>query len=159
MLHIISQQEAYNIWLSHFYDAKIHHKVLVVTGWCPHPKIPHEPFHLMLSSTDDVFLTQILHLVQFSYSVVSDCLWPHGLQHARLPCPSPTPSICSNSCPSSQWCHPTISSSVVPFSSWFQSFSASGSFQMRQFITSFAKVLELQLQHQSFQGTFSVDFL
>ena len=158
MLHIISQQEAYNIWLSHFYNAKIDHKVLVVTGWCPHPKIPHEPFHLMLSSTDDVFLTQILHSVQFSYSVVSDFLWPHGLQHARLPCPSPTPTICSNSCPSSQWCHPSISSSVVPFSSWFQSFSASGSFQMKQFFTSFAKVLELQLQHQSFQWKLRTDF-
>ena len=64
--------------------------------------------------------------VQFSCSVVSDSLWPHGLQHARLPCPSPTPRACSNSCPSSRWCHPTISSSVVPFSSCLQSFPASG---------------------------------
>ena len=55
-------------------------------------------------------------------------LWPHGLQHARLPCPSPTPRACSNSCPSSRWCHPTISSSVVPFSPCPQSFPASGSF-------------------------------
>ena len=54
-------------------------------------------------------------VIQFSHSVVSDSLWPHGLQHTRLPCPSPTPGACSNSCPSSQWCHPTISSSVVPF--------------------------------------------
>ena len=54
--------------------------------------------------------------VQFSCSVVSDSLWPHGLQHARPPCPSPTPEACSNSCPLSQWCHPTISSSVVPYS-------------------------------------------
>ena len=59
---------------------------------------------------------------------MSDCLQPHGLQHARLPCPSPTPKSCSNSCPLSQWCHPTISSSVVPFSSRLQSFPASGSF-------------------------------
>ena len=65
---------------------------------------------------------------QFSRSVVSNSLRPHGLQHARLPCPSPTPGTCSNSCPLSQWCHPTISSSVVPFSSYFQSFPASGSF-------------------------------
>ena len=57
-------------------------------------------------------------------------LWPHGLQHARLPCPSPSFRACSNSCPSSQWCHPTISSSVVPFSSCVQSFTASGSFLM-----------------------------
>ena len=69
--------------------------------------------------------------VQFSRSVVSDSLRPHGLQHARLPCPSPTSRVYSNSCPSSQWCHPTISSSVVPFSSHhLQSFPASGSFPM-----------------------------
>ena len=72
--------------------------------------------------------------VQFSHSVVSDFLWPHGLQHARPPCPSPTPGVYSNSCPLSQWCHPTISSSVIPFSSCFQSFPASGSFQMSPFL-------------------------
>ena len=74
--------------------------------------------------------------VQFSHSVVSDSLWPHRLQHARLPCLSPTPRACSKSCPSSQWCHPTISSSVVPFSSCLQSFEASGSFLMSQFFQS-----------------------
>ena len=67
---------------------------------------------------------------------MSDSLWPHGLQHARLPCPSPTPKACSNSCPSSQWCHPTISSSVVPFFSCLQSFPASRSFPMSQFFAS-----------------------
>ena len=67
---------------------------------------------------------------------MSDSLRPHGLQHARLPCPLPTPRACSNSCPSSQWCHPIISSSVVPFSSCLQSFPASGSFLMSQFFTS-----------------------
>ena len=60
---------------------------------------------------------------------MSDSLWPHGLQHARLPCPSPTPKAYSNSCPWSRWCHPTISSSVIPFSSHLQSFQQSGSFQ------------------------------
>ena len=74
--------------------------------------------------------------VHFSCSVVSDSLWPHVLQHIRLPCPSPAPRICSHSCPSSQWSHPTISSSVIPFSSWLQSFPASGSFPMSQFFTS-----------------------
>ena len=74
--------------------------------------------------------------VQFSGSVVSDSLWPHGLQHARPPCPSPTRGVYSNSCPLSQWCHPTISSSVVPFSSCLQSFPASGSFQISQFFAS-----------------------
>ena len=74
--------------------------------------------------------------VQFSLSVVSDSLRPHGPQHTMLLCPSPTPRACSNSCPSSQWCHPTISSSVVPFSSCFQSFPASGSFPVSQFFAS-----------------------
>ena len=73
--------------------------------------------------------------VQFSHSVASISLWPHGLQHARLPCPSPTPGAYSNSCPLSQWCHPTISSSEIPFSSHLQSFSASGSFPVSLFFT------------------------
>ena len=71
--------------------------------------------------------------VQFSCSVMSDSLRPHGLQHTRPPCPSPAPGVYSNSCPLRQWCHPTISSSVVPFSSHLQSFPASESFQMSQF--------------------------
>ena len=75
-------------------------------------------------------------LLLFSCSVVSNSLWPHGLQHARLPGPSPTPGACSNSCPSRCWCHPTILSSVVPLSSCLQSFPASGSFQMSQFFAS-----------------------
>ena len=74
--------------------------------------------------------------VQFSCSVVSDPVQSHGLQHARLPCPSPTPRACSNSCPSSQWCHPTISSSVVPFSSCLQFFPASGFFPESHFFIS-----------------------
>ena len=78
----------------------------------------------------------IFNSVQFSHSVMSDSLQPHGLQHPRLPCPSPTPRACSNSCPSIQWCHPTISSSVVPLSSHLQSFPASGYFPMSQFFTS-----------------------
>ena len=70
--------------------------------------------------------------VKFSRSVVSNSLWPHESQHTRPPCPSPTPGVYSNSCPSSQWCHPAISSSVVPFSSCPQSLPASGSFPMSQ---------------------------
>ena len=70
--------------------------------------------------------------VQFSHSVTSDSLQPHGLQHFRLPCPSPTPRVCSSSCPLSRWCHPTISSSVIPFSCCLQSCLASGSFPMSQ---------------------------
>ena len=77
-----------------------------------------------------------MNSVQFSHSVVSNSLQPHGLQHTRPPCPSPTPGAYSNSYPSCRWCHPTISFSVIPFSSCLQSFPASGSFPMSQFFTS-----------------------
>ena len=73
---------------------------------------------------------------QFSHSVLSNSLQPHGLHHARLPCPSPTPRACTNSGSLSRWCHPTISSSVIPFSSHLQSFAASGSFLVSQFFAS-----------------------
>ena len=96
--------------------------------------------------------------VQFGHSVVSSSLQPHGLQCTGLPCPSPTLRAYSNSCPLSWWCHPTISSSVIPFSSHPQSFPASGSFQMSS-SHQVAKVLELQLEHQSFQWIFRIDFL
>ena len=76
------------------------------------------------------------YILLFSNSVMSDSLWPHGLQHARLPCASSSPGACSNSCPLSWWCHPTISSSVIPFSSCLQSFTASGSFIISQFFAS-----------------------
>ena len=104
------------------------------------------------------FLT-LNDVVQFSCSVVSNSLRPHGLQHARPPCPSPTPRVYSNSCPSSQWCHPTISSfrlfllppstfpSIGVFSNEFSS------------LHQVAKVLKFQLQHQSFQWIFRTDFL
>ena len=81
--------------------------------------------------------------VQFSRSVVCDSLWPHGPQHTRLPCASPTPGACSNLCPLSQCCNPNISSSVVPFSSHLQSFPASGSFQMSQFFASSGKSIRV----------------
>ena len=74
--------------------------------------------------------------VQFSHSVESNSLQPHGLQYASPPCPSPTPGVYSNSCPLSPWCHPTILSFVIPFSSGLQSFPASGSFKMNQFFSS-----------------------
>ena len=78
----------------------------------------------------------ILLSVQFSHSVMSDSLWLHEPQHTRPPCPSPTPRVHPNPCPLSLWCHPTISSSLIPFSSCPQSFPASGSFQMSQLFTS-----------------------
>ena len=81
-------------------------------------------------------LILIFSSVQFSRSVVFDSLWLHGLQHTRPPCPTSTPRACSKSCPSSRWCHPNISSSVIPFSSCLQSFPASGSFPMSQLFAS-----------------------
>ena len=93
--------------------------------------------------------------VQLSLSVVSDSLWPHGLQHTRPPYPSPTPRVYSNSYPLSQWCHPTFSSSVVPFSSCLQSFPASGYFPISQFspsggrsigVSTSASVLPMNIQ-------------
>ena len=91
---------------------------------------------VVLSSKLCCFIDKNIGIVWFSHSVVSTSLWPDGLQHTRLPCPSPTHGACSNSCPSSQWCHPTISSSVTPFSSCLHCFPASGSFPRSQFFAS-----------------------
>ena len=101
-------------------------EIAITTSWVPH-------FIKFFDwQTGNPFFCSI----QFSRSVVSYSLWPHGLQHARPPCASPTPGVYSNSCPLSPWCHWTISSSVIPFSSHLQSFPASGSFQMSQFFES-----------------------
>ena len=98
--------------------------------------------------------------VQFSLSVVSDSLRPHESQHSRPPCPSPTPGVYPNSCPSRRWWNPAISSSGVPFSSSPQSLPASGSFPIRVGSShQVTKVLRLQLQYQSFQWIFRVDVL
>ena len=102
-------------------------------------RFPRRPINLQLSNLlppNTALRERKLDSVQFSRSVVSDSLQPHESQHARAPCPSPTPGVHSNSCPSSQWCHPTISSSVVPFSSCPQSFPPSGSFPMSQLFAS-----------------------
>ena len=100
---------------------------------------------------------QSLSSVHFSHSVVSDSLWSHERQHARLPCPSPTPEACSNSCPSSRWCHLTISSFIVPLSSCLQSSPESGSFPVSQFasgsqsfgVSALASVLPMNTQDWS----------
>ena len=83
-----------------------------------------------------VFIWIVPASVEFSHSAVSDSLWPHGPQHARPLCPSPTTRVYSNSCPLTRWCHPTISSSVISLSCHLQSFPGSGSFQMSQFFAS-----------------------
>ena len=110
---------------------------------CPHirshlkfPHFPWSPFTELWRLRQ--LKPALFQLSQFS-SIMSDSLWPHGLQHAGPPYPSPTPRASSNSYPLSQWCHPTITSSVVPFSSCLQSFPASGSFQMSQFFTSWGQ--------------------
>ena len=102
--------------------------VLIICGyiWLPIDHHLSVLLHTKKSSTS----------VQFSWSAMSNSLRPHGLQHARPPCPSPAPRVYSDSCPLSWWCHPTTSSSVIPFSSRLQSFPASGSFLMSQFFTS-----------------------
>ena len=98
----------------------------------PYKSIDSKECYLLVNMTTHMNISS----VQFSGSVVSDSLWPHEPQHARPPCPSPTPGIHPNPCPLSRWCHPTILSSVVPFSSCPQSFPASGSSQMSQLFTS-----------------------
>ena len=97
--------------------------------------------------------------VQFSSSLVSYSLWPHEPQHARPPCPSPTPGVYPNSCPLSRWSHPTISSSVIPYSSCLQSVPAQSLFKWLSSLHQVAKELEFQLQHQSFQWTPKTDLL
>ena len=104
-----------------------------------HTPIYYSPLKFIISGS----LQLLCYSVQFSCSVLSDTLWPHGLQHARLPCPSLFPEVGSNSCPLSQWCHPTISSSVTPFSSCPQSFPSSGSFPMSDSSHQVPKVLAI----------------
>ena len=112
-----------------------------------------------LADTSQNIVPQSFSSVQFSHSVVCDSLWPYGLQHARPPCPSPTPGACSNSCPLSWWCHPAISSSVIPFSPAFNLSQPQDLFQWVSSSHQVAKVLEFQFQHQSFQWIFRTDFL
>jgi len=116
------------IEISNYYSKFIYfslqfYKIFPHIFWCLIARCIH---------TEDFYYSQS----QFSHSVVSDSLWPHRLQHARLPCPSPTCKAWSNSCPLSWWCHPTISSSVIPCSFCLQTFPASGSFPKSQFTAS-----------------------
>ena len=108
-----------------------------IQGWGATEQLSlHFHFSQWRRKCDSFALTLLFSSVQFSHWVMSDCLWHHGLQHARLPCPSPTPRAYSNTCPSHPWCHPIISSSVIHFSSHLQSFPASGSFLVNQFFPS-----------------------
>ena len=115
-------------------------------GEGPHKLLPRQRCKEASSDSrlETASLTYFSLLLFSSVAQLCPTLWPHGLQHARLPCPAPTPGAYSNSCPFSLWCHPTVSSSFVPFSSRLQSVPASGSFPMSQFFDQVAKVLELQ---------------
>ena len=115
--------------------------------------------YFFLNFLFDFFSDPLVTSVQFSHSVMSDSLWPHESQHARPPCPSPTPGVYSNSCPLSQWCHPTILSSVIPSPPTFNLPQHRGLFRWVSSSQQVAKVLEFQLQHQSFQWIFRTDFL
>ena len=121
-----------NCWL--FSHLQTRNEILVLPGSraCPYLGWNHTLtlMHLQLADGRPWDLSASVLLLLFSRSVMSNPLWLHGFQHARLPCPSSAPRACSNSCPSSRWYHPTISSSVIPFSSCLQSFPASGSFLM-----------------------------
>ena len=122
----------------------------------------HPPLSDLLSYSCCLPASRVLQFyssVQLSCSVVSDCLRPHELQHTRLPCPSPSHRACSNSCPLSWWCHPTISSSVVPSPPAFNLSQHQGLFKWVSSSNQVDKVLEFQLQHQSFQWIFRTDFL
>ena len=121
-LHIVANIFYWNIYLSHLQHTSYIKKLV---------------FYLQIFASFCMWLCfWCFCSVQFSCSVMSDSLQPHELQHTRPPCPSPTPGVHSNPCPSSQWCHPTISSPVILFASCPQSFPASGSFQMSQLFTS-----------------------
>ena len=112
---------------------KVGHLALqLIVEYIHYPK--KKPTHLTITSSIPLPLPA-LSSVQFSHSVMSDSLQPHELQHTRPPCPSSTPRVHSDTRPSSQWCHPAISSSVIPFSSCLQSLPASGSFPMSKLIT------------------------
>ena len=140
-------------------------RVIIVSTYCfslsSTSSSPITELHVSLGNYPNSLLALIVGApVKFS-SVAQSCptLWSQGLQHARLPCPSSTPRACSNSCPLNQWCHPTILSSVVSFSSHLQSLQNQGLFQWVSSSHQVAKVLEFQLQHQSFQWIFRTDFL
>ena len=128
-----------------------------ILSWVP--TISHTPWNITPWKISIILHLSATYSVQFSCSIVSDSLWPHGLQHARLLCPSLTPRAYSNSCPSSQWCHPSISFSVIPFFFCLQSCPASGSFPMGHFFASGGHSIGVSASASAFQWIFRTDFL
>ena len=127
-------------------------------SWCTDPMWSHCLICISMTTSK---LQHVLKcfLLLFSRSVMSDCLRPHWLRHTRLPCPSPSPGTSSNLCPLSQWCHPTISASVIPFSSCLQSFPASGSLLMSRLFASGGQSTEVSASKSFLQWIFRTDFL
>ena len=159
-LSLVGTKILYEEFFKHFY---IWTKIVLIIQLSPKVMLCLKWLHLCKKFEWKVCLHYfilffIISSVQFSCSIVSKSLQPHGLQHARLPCPSPTPRACSDLRPSSQWCHPTISSSVVPFPPAFNLSQHQGLFKWVSSLHQVAKVLEFQLQHQSFQWLFKIDF-
>ena len=145
-----SEMKFQEVWLHPALDLKqlfVQHFPLI-SHWVAVSVINHLPADLSAGVS-----------VQFSRSFVSNSLLPCGLQHARPPCPSSSPRVYSNSCPLTRWCHPTISSSVIPFSSCLQSFQHQNLFKWVSSLLQVARELEFKLQHQSSQWIFRTDFL
>ena len=122
-------------------------ELIVLNNKCPFSQSVFIGLHLNWDSFESEIVV---------HSVMSDSLWPRGLQHARLPCPPPSPGACSNSCPLSWWCHPAISSSAVPFFSCLQSFPASKSFPVSQFFTSGGQSIGASVSASVLQNEYSV---
>ena len=156
------EARALSYWLELFSDcvfllARRLYYLQIMLGFFP---LSFPPLKTLFSFYSFITLGRyLISSVQFSHSVMSDSLRTHRLQHAWLPCPLPYPGAYPNSCPVRRWCHPTISCSVVPFSSRLQSFPASGSFQMSQFFASGGQSTGVSAQHQSFQLILRTDLL
>ena len=132
---------------------------IYISTWVPCDSPPRQEVGFVMEINHMVCAQMEKVSVQFSCSVLSDSLWPHGLQNARLPCPSPIPRVYSKSCPLSRWCHPTISSYVILFFSCFNLSQHQGLYKWVSFSHQVVKVLGFQLQYQSFQWIFRTDFL
>ena len=153
--HSVFPATQWSTWRPQFHVRKMKVNILLIVLqlWTEESDFEHRKYSCKAPALFSVNLVS-----QFSRSVMSDSLWPHGLQHTRPPCPPPTPKVYSNSCPLSWWWHPIISSSVIPFSCLNLS-QPQVLFQWVSSLQQVAKVLEFQLQHKSFQWIFRTDFL
>ena len=165
--HRVTKSQAWLNWLSthsthllicNLEDIFLHWLKHVCSRYCQCPKKMHPVLFRTASEAHPTHTTPLPHEPVSAHGQDLETCPLHGLQHTMLPCPSPTPGACSNSCPSSCWCHPTILSSVIPFSSCLQLFPASGSFPVSQFFTSGSQSIGVSTS-ASFQWIFKTDFL